>query len=243
MIKRTFTEPIEHVEPYVAGKLILDIPSDIRVLLKPSLGGTFSAAVIQSFVNARNFSGIMCWMCMDSQGQLFLALEPKSNFTYPGDNPDLVEKLAPEATNLLISNSLFNIDFDALPQTETAFDDFIRTHHSPTPLNPNSTRGKQKVVEMSNSFRTHPDISPVCLYSHAYFDDDNDNPMGVRSFFKDFLAQRGTTYVRYYFGYDSLTPWRSKIRIMLAAVDSSGRNLNTSGVYLLENSWPPPPWN
>jgi hypothetical protein len=240
MIKRTFIGP---VDPPITGKFILDIPPAIRTLLKPSLGGTFSAAVIQSFLNVQNFSGIMCWMCMDPQGKLSLALEPKANFTYPGDKPDLVEKLAPEATNLLISNSMFKVDLDALPQTEAAFEDFVRHHSSPTPPNPNSTLGKNIVVKMTNHFLTHPDISPVCLYAHAYFDDDNDNPVGGPSFFKDFLAQKGTAYVRYYFGYDSLTPWRSKIRIMLAAVDNSGRNLNTSGVYLLENSWPPPPWN
>ena len=217
-----------------AAKLISNINSNKDTLnghpvLENNAGGTFKARKIKEWLSQDTFSGIMCWYCLKGD-DFFIAIEPCFNYTY--DESDLIVK-RPTQKNLLIPKKLIKENLYA----ESNLDKKL-------PQYKHGVLGKQKTASneevsgwVENYFNSEKCFSRFSYFIGCY---DNENLL------KKFIEEKNPKNIRYFFSYDtddlhSVYP----LRVILAPVNGSGRNINKSGGKdvavgdALQYSWPP----
>lgn len=214
--------------------------------VKNSVTGIFEVSSFNQWRKHTHFSGVMFWFCygkINGKGsdRLYLAAEPKYEFIYPKADPVIARGLSPLQENLLLpmevkgknlngsnGNSILN-EKDGKPNGQSQFEN------------------KDEILRKVYKFLSEEEFWNVNKYGHAYFE-AKDNHL---DFFEDFLGQNNDSpaYIRYYIGLDE-NEAPSKLRIFLVPVDNNGNNIHTlknsgtsqsSGPYLLQYSWPPPP--
>lgn len=228
--KLILTDPISYTE---AGQYLADIKdNDLLTVYEKNLGGTFKANKLEKFVKEVGFSGLMFWFCLDNQN-LFLACEPKFNFTYPEDDVVFSENLEPEHENLIQpGGGPFGKNLRGLGDHVG----FVK-NHSQSPHLQDRNINKRDVTKFKKKYEGDSRFKYHQKYGHAYFGNEE-------GYITDFFGIDGLKNVRYYFGYgDSYRP--NYIRLILVPVDSNGANIQVKKIgrsgELLQRSVPPPP--
>jgi len=225
------TAPISYKDAGLYLQNIKDI--DLKMEYKNYLGGTFNVKEFKNQAQKKEFSGLMFWFCLDSNGKLYLGWEPKFNFEYPNNKPDESASLEPIQNNLIIPSQLFGRDLNDNVDHEI----FVRTHNCNPPLLDDHLK-KEDAILYKRNFLNHKIYKTHQKYAHAYFEDKEEK------FVQNFLNITGIEHVRYYFGYDN-TEKPNYIRVFLAPVDAIGANIQIkdfrSKGELLQKSVPPPP--
>lgn len=196
-----------------------------------ALGGTFS---VNSFNVGKDSSGVMLWSCFKPgpAPELFLALERLKQ--YDNRNPPTTP----------VSKTLSRPDFtfrDNNPQHNApAIRQYIETQV--ISKNGSTAIDEATVVRHIHSFDSLQATLPekYNAYPFSYFQRNDD---GV---FEKFLDQaRPNGFVRYYFGYEE-KEIPNKIRVILVAVDSTGKNIvsieSKGDAVIMQKGAPPPPW-
>lgn len=209
--------------------------------------GIFETSYFNTWRLNPQFSGIMFWFCygkVKGKGpeRLYLAAEPKYEFTYPKADPVIARGLSPHQEEILVpievkgkllngnnGNSTLK-DRDGLPNGSSDFEN------------------KADIMRKMYGFLGEEDFWELNKYGHGYFEAKNYDV----DFFENLLGSvnDSPTYLRYYFGFDQ-NEEPSKLRIFMVPVDGSGNNITTlknprpktssKEPYLLQYSWPPPP--
>jgi hypothetical protein len=202
------------------------------------LGGTILKSTLHPKA-LNSDSGSMSWYCWSEDQRkypkLFLAFEQFDGYNTIGEIP------APQSLKLKRATNIFWY-------AGQSAEDIIERQH----IDPNAyvdveidRDGAEGVIELKNEFlknspRDDSGKNPLNKYPYSFFENKT-NPQ-----LQEFINQPDLEYVRYYFGYDDVADHHketNRIRIILVGVDASGTNLAESKAILLQNSWPPPPWN
>lgn len=218
-----------------AGSYLNNIKDkELLNIFKIHIGGTINASHFQGWLQDNSFSGIMIWFCLDEFGDFYLAFEGKSDFSYPENDSDEIEKITPASAELIRSTMIFGRDLS----NESNRESFIRSHKTSVPTNEIKV-SKADVEVASKKFLSHQIYRQYQKYGFSYFGNTEEHV----SFF---LKQSGLEHVRYYLGFDPSVKVNN-LRIILAPVGMDGKNLEFESVekeyQLLQRSVPPPPNN
>jgi hypothetical protein len=223
-----------HQIPFDSAALLISdlfkMPALSNMVTTYALGGTFP---VNDFNIGKDSSGVILWSCFKPgpKPELFLALERLHKYD--------TTNVPPAPLNKILTRPEFTFK-DSNPQHNApAIERYLETQVIPN--NGSKPIDNATVAQHIHSFdslqKTMPEKYNARPFSYFQRNDD-----GI---FEKFLDQaRPNGFVRYYFGYETKVP--NKIRVILVAVDSAGRNIirTASGeAILMEASWPPPPWH
>jgi len=174
--------------------------------------------------------------------RLFLAAEPKYEFTYPKADAVIARGLSPFQEKLLLpldvkgknfnqqdGLSILN-DQDGKPNSQSTFED------------------KRDILRKVYRFLSEEEFWNLNKYGHGYFE----GRKYEINYFENLLGpeNESPTYIRYYIGLDE-NEAPCHLRIFLVPVGEDGNNIRrlknprsenkTTEPYLLQYSWPPPP--
>tara|TARA_R110002020_G_scaffold61545_6_gene165529 strand:- start:6368 stop:7093 length:726 start_codon:yes stop_codon:yes gene_type:complete len=204
-------------------------------------GGTFKADEIREWKEDPHLSGLMFWFCMDNLGgikrKLYLAVEPKYNFSYPKELADFEKvRWEPKLKTLPIPGQFFGETI--FNTSEDEMNEFLQKHKK-VKFKKNGTKENVEVIQDVNNFKGDPLLSKFQKYPFAYFTskENEDN------YFDNFFNSGDVKYIRYYLGFDECY-FPNKLRLILVPVGEGGENIVNENIlsdYLLQKSWPPPP--
>lgn len=230
-------------------KYLDDIPNgNLKGEFFYSLSGVFPANLFRTWASDRTFSGLMFWYCWGNypgkrRRRLFLAVEPKFDFTYPISDFGIAQRLVPELENLEIPSEVnghyLNREIGNRRILETSY------NRPGGAKNPEDNNG---VLNKVQAFLGEPKFSQFNTIGHGYFEKFDEGT--GEDCFQSLLGPSGGNpeYIRYYFGFDP-EETQNQIRIFLIPANSRGRNilsLNVNNIFqdptILQKSWPPPPY-
>lgn len=209
---------------------LFNIPALSNLATTYALGGTFS---VNSFNVGKDSSGVILWSCFKPGATpgLFLAVERLKEYDIKNPPKAPLSKILAQPDFTFPDN---NPQHDA-PAVRQYLETQVISKNGSTPID------NASVVKHIHSFDSLLETLPEKYNAHpfSYFQRNED---GV---FEKFLDQaRPDGFVRYYFGYDE-KEIPNKIRVILVAVDATGKNIiktATGSAVILEKSFPPPPW-
>lgn len=206
-------------------------------------GGTFRADEIKEWRQNPDFSGLMFWFCLDNSGEikgkLYLAVEPKYNFTFPKELADF-EKVTwePHLKTLPIAGQFF--EETIFNTSEDQKYEFLLSH-TEEKFEKNGTKENVEVKKDSDIFKSDSLLGSFQKYPFAYFISEEDG----KKYFENFFNSGNVTYIRYYIGFDEGSR-PNRLRLILVPVGEGGENIVNISLqtdYLLQKSWPPPPYS
>jgi hypothetical protein len=209
---------------------LFNIPEVGNLATTYALGGTFA---VNDFTIGNDSSGVILWSCFKpgSKPELFLAVERLKEYD--------TTNLSKAPLSKILSRPAFTFKDNNTQHSPQAIGQYLETQVISN--NGSTSIDNATVIKHIHSFDSLLETLPekYNVYPFSYFQRNDD---GV---FEKFLDQaRPNGFVRYYFGYDG-TMAPNRIRVVLVAVDSSGKNIIKVGgeeAVLMEYSWPPPPW-
>jgi hypothetical protein len=244
--KITTQQAVDLVTPFVTEAPLRDIAAGI------SLGGTihklsvFGAPTIVSYL-ANNkvrfadppkwFNGIMAWFCWNDADPVtyppfFLAFEQHDSYRRDArtEHTDMEYLMRPKSTFTFPGGNVR---------------DFLTNHQIDVSEYDDAEITREEVWKLSANFFAKFPRNPINgehfnPYPYGFFENKSLQD------FKAFYMQPNVKFIRYYFGYDKSADCEksNRIRLVLVAVDKDGKNLfnDNGGVWMLQHSWPPPPY-
>ena len=238
--EKIITKPIGY--PLAAKHLELLYQNRNRLNFLNSAGGMFRLKEFKEWEDqGQNFSGIMCWFCLDEDSNFFLAIEPRFNFVYDESSLNKIEPISEKLIipNQVLSNSIFEgdiIDSEVLEKR-------LRNFKEDMPVIWKKEATNAEVFSWKENFkRSVQNSSELSTYGFTFF-----SKVGLdgQPYLSQFLSQPKIKMIRYYFGFWNYPNHR--LRVILVPVDWKGENLKPEQSYimgednLLQYSWPPPP--
>ncbi len=218
-----------------AVKLILGFLTQkelFKIATQEAIGGTIEPDTIRP-PRISPIQGSMSWLCRTST-DFYLAFED-GEFDF-GNVP-----LEPKQEVLKRSSQTFKY-----PYAQPSEDDVIKMLTvDPFPIGADVEIKKSLVLQQINKVPSDYFKFPYNNYPCSFFENRVNNEI------VDFIDNNpGLVAVRYFFGYDNSDKKyfdSNRIRVVLFGVDRVGRNivpsisLPSEKVWILEQSWPPPP--
>lgn len=229
----TFSQTVGYINNYLKYSKLLEVANTIN------FGGMFPVA------KHDRYQGFVFWFCWNNDNQIpglppfFLALE---NNTYDTSNAIPIE-IKSDKLSRPSNDSLFIYPYDTAPNYEQ-LSTFLKNHNH-LPNNSRPVDISKYDVEYLNYyfFYSFPDgnfsydyrTCPCCFFAQENLE-TGEQDTSVADFLKQDMA-----YIRYYC---SLVPWGDIyiIKIILFGVDADGKNLLGDDNIILEQSWPPDPF-
>lgn len=235
-LEKSYKIPLER-----AAKLIyafLNQPILYKIASKEAIGGTINKNVFDQG-GGLIYYGSMGWYCRNLNGgdfpKFFLAFEDGEY------DPENVPE-EPDNEKLYYPKHTFTFNKTVFSETDV----FEMLKKDQFPLVGEDEISKNKVIEFAKNKPIDHFNRQFNKYSCSFFENLKVDKNDV----SDFLKIKEMVAIRYYFGYDDSDLSHSlsnRIRIILIAVDKTGKNiapennLTIDSIFLLQNSWPPPP--
>jgi hypothetical protein len=240
--KKIITKPIGY--ELAAKHLDLLQQKREKVQFLSSAGGMFRLEEFKNWIKQENnFSGIMCWFCLDEDSNFFLAIEPRFNFKYDESSLDQIEPICEKLIipNQILSNEIFEGDRLDFVEIERR----LRSFKEDMPVIWKKEATNEEVFTWKENFkRSVQNSTELSTYGFTYFSKEG---LDGNPYLNQFLNQPKIKMVRYYFG---LWDYEfNKLRVILVPVNWKGQNISPEKNYilgddnLLQFSWPPPPDN
>ncbi len=211
-----------------------------RMQFLSSAGGMFRLEEFKNWIKQeRNFSGIMCWFCLDEDSNFFLAIEPRFNFEYDESSLDEIEPVSEKLIipNQIMSNQIFEGDILDYKEIERR----LLSFKEDMPVLWKKEATNEEVFVWKENFKRSIQNSPeISTYGFTYF-----SKIGIdgKPYLMDFLNQPKIKMIRYFFGL-----WNyefNQLRVILVPVNWKGQNISPEpdsrlgNDNLLQYSWPP----
>jgi hypothetical protein len=221
-----FEKAVRLVLGFLTQKELFDIAT------KAAIGGTIEPGTINPPPTKAD-RGCMSWICR-TENDFFLAIED-------GEYNRQNVPLEPKSTTLKRSSQTFRY-----PYAQPSEDDVIKMLTvDKWPLSTDLDITKSEVLQLINRTPSDYNKFPYNNYPCSFFENRLNREL------TNFIEKNpGLVAVRYFFGYDNSDKKyfdSNRIRVVLFGVDRIGRNIVPSitmpsdSVWILEQSWPPPP--
>jgi hypothetical protein len=235
-LEKSYKIPLE-----TAAKLIyafLNQPILYKIASKEAIGGTINKNVFNQG-GGLIYYGSMGWYCRNLNGgeypKFFLAFEDGEY------DPENVPK-KPKNKELYYPKHTFTFDKEVFTETDV----FNMLINDQFPLQGECKIQKNQVLKFLENKPLDHFGKKFNKYNCSFFENNKVQDEDV----SDFLKIKDMEAIRYYFGYyegDLPHSLSNRIRIILIAVDKTGKNIAPENIltidsnFLLQNSWPPPP--
>ncbi len=218
----------------------------LRSYLANSATGIFPTSVLDGWRNIAGFSGLMFWYCYGPFNQgprkvLYLAVEPKFEFTYEKNDPAFALNLKPENPKLLLPLEIRGKAYTGNNGSRVMVKETGRPQVVPI-------WREQSIVNAAISDFLK-EFQSFNKYAHGYLIKQEGTS---EDYFESLFGVTNSSpeFIRYYFGFDESSK-PCHFRFFLVPVNSKGENIlksklevsgsTTTESYLLQKSWPPPP--
>lgn len=217
-----------------------------RINFLNSAGGTFRVKEFREWESqGEDFSGIICWFCLDEGDKFFIAIEPRFKFEY---DENLLHLMKPESENLyvppqILGNEIYEDEGSSGANLEGRLRRFKNNmwRREETETNANVWKWVQNFKEKVKNIGW-------CDHGFTYFQNTVKYiDTSKKSHISNFLKPRTIKMVRYFFGLAKTG--QHDLRLILVPVNLTGRNIESNEDELmdennlLQNSWPPKPSN